>query len=315
MQAGQDFRVINIAANEGDPADSPAGLAPVTIVKLRGDLSQNRIALTPDEVERALMRNRPFVKQELRADMVMVNYDGESPAVEEFLQRGRGEELWWVHESKEPPDVMNCRELRVIMGEGANPKNFFGLLYHLLMRRMTSAEAPNTEGAGQPEDEFSWLYGTSQQQVKPEENRAAFLEGEIRRALRQIYELEQRLVPGEEDPALVDQLDYQCRAVAERQDELRSLDENKARILGALDSLVNSVRATDQVSLSTAEFLIEQVQTIRHQFEKNQPDHVVTGAALCGALAVCQRLPRSIADRSVLRELGAFVPGYNAARS
>ncbi len=81
----REYQSISLASEEDRISFVPGDTARFLIIKLHGDLQQQKVVVSPEEIEETLGRHRTFVKGELAGNMVMVGYNAESGPVEKWL--------------------------------------------------------------------------------------------------------------------------------------------------------------------------------------------------------------------------------------
>lgn len=165
LQAGYDYHVTSLGvsptrtdAPEDLPSDWGEHARHIHIVKLFGDLAQEQINITPEEIDGALRSQRRYVKSELEGDIVMVGYNLESKPINEWLKhtgRRRGQ-LWWVAGDWEPQSDFHewAQQLRPVTGRAGRPEEFFGQLKLRLMRR--HAPEPSSDYGGEGRRPEGW---------------------------------------------------------------------------------------------------------------------------------------------------------------
>jgi len=134
LKQGEDYLVATFALREEPTlaAIQRSGKTPIRILKLHGDLSGSRVAITPDEIERHLGPQRAAVKGNfLSGEIVLAGYSFESQPINEWLAWTQGV-LWWV--SPDHPDQEHVGPLEAahtinyVDGSNADPKELFGIL-------------------------------------------------------------------------------------------------------------------------------------------------------------------------------------------
>jgi hypothetical protein len=140
----------------------------------------------------------------------------------------------------------------------------------------------------------------------PDEDEAELLEGQILRAKRLLVALQRSSPSGKVDAALSKQIEYQMRQIAELQDRFRALKGNREKVLGWVDSMVQSVSTSATVEPTTKSFLKLQSDLLHAQFQSPNPDHAVIGALLSAVTTIGSRL--DVVDNDMLRALAEFAP-------
>ncbi len=303
---GSDFVVLNVA----DPsADVESDAVRFSIIKLHGDLTRSNALLTESEIQRALARSRVrnVVGQEVKGDVVLFGYTGESPPLEALLQKSHGE-LWWIGDR--PPDDSHARQfsairdLRIIAGDDGAAQNFFSRLYDRLIRRPAQRamqQIPTIEGA-EP-----LTFAAEVASAPPVDEGEDYLNGQLRRAKRQLAELRQ-MSGGETEPAVAAQIRYQAQVITKIEDQLRALPPNRKKLLDAFEMISTSVAATPDTDAAIKDFLRSQHDCVVLQFGRAEPNHALISAAVTAALAIGERLGPQVVEASVLRDLALFAP-------
>lgn len=323
---GADFEVTNFGLASPQPSrratdpscDTPR--EPVSIVKLHGDLDGARLMVTPGQVEESLKSRRRAAQQELKGDLVMVGYDGESPLLSEWLTSYRKRELWWVSAGPWRPDIASWGDDVInISGEAGSPAAFFSQLALRLLRlpalkaqRQGEAEAALYESAAQFDDGITL----------PEDDEAVLLEdlrGQIRRVQASLFGLEQKASPDERPRSLQVQIDYQKQQIVTLEDKLRSLATSGPRLISLLQTIADNLEGTlndpelgQRVGNATVEFLRHQVEAVRDQYSAGEPNQQIISAAVGAAAILAERLSVEFGPRVVkaeeVRDLASFVP-------
>jgi hypothetical protein len=323
LRNGIDFQVIVVSVPQSDrPQPTLIPDAPITLIKLHGDLGQSELPVTDAEIESAVRSQRRLVKEELTNEILMVGYEFESPPVEHWLGKMSGAPVWWISQEQPPQDrvapIQAVREVRYVAGEEASPENFFGQLVNLLLRlpvitalntsleEFTSAlpEAPADEAYG---DVGSYLATSPGDDVEVE-----LLKSQLHRSQAVKRQVERSLPTGESDPQIAAQLEYQRKQVSELEDQLRAKTQH--RILELVSELSSSIdRALGNpdsgVDPDTAAFFKEQAGAVERETSKPSPNQHVLSAAIGSIVVLGDRLGRGVVSSNLLSELSSFAPG------
>jgi len=329
-----DFEVINfgltsrpdemsVARTTAYDASPDRVQEPISIVKLHGDLAEGQLMITPPQIEQALKSRRSETKQELRGDMVMVDYKFETPLLHHWLNSYRKRELWWVSaEPERQNDIQSWGEdIAYIDGELGKPQEFFSQLALRLLR------LPALQSQRQASD-FSLQREMNQSaepapaiELLPEDETvlAEDLRGQIRRVQASLYSLEQKASPDERPASLQAQIDYQKQQIVVLEDRLRSLSSSKPRLLELLETFTASLQValddpnTEQlVSDATVKFLRNQYYAVKEQYSTSTPNQQIISAAVGAAAILAERLYVELGSDVVkpeeVRDLASFVP-------
>ncbi|HTM52367.1 MAG TPA: hypothetical protein VL285_26910 [Bryobacteraceae bacterium] len=145
-EEGSQYHVIRLSPSQPASKPDPDAEAPVTIVKLHGDLANPELIGSPDMIDVALRYNRSFVKSGLAGDIVCVGYEFECEPLMDWLRRSQGSELWFAHEK--PPSLEplrpfeTLRKVRTMVGPDAEPGLFFAHLFDALLDNPRSTGLP-----------------------------------------------------------------------------------------------------------------------------------------------------------------------------
>lgn len=327
LRSAGDYRRIVLSGHSHDispPDDPPFDPNPPTIIKLHGDLGQAQVAVTPEEVERAVMSQRRLVKGELMGDIVMVGYEFESPPIEGWLERSHAGRIWWVAPERPDPVQMNRmeaeREITYVDGDAGEPEMFFGMLVELLLRRpvlkalQTSVDemASVKEAGGDVWTEIAGMPISSLDVGPDEDIELELLQGQLQRSEVSRRTVEQTLGPGERNPRAKTQIDYLSQRSADLEGRLRMRTQD--RLLRLMHKVADEVsRASsdpalaERVDPSIEAFLREQVSAVERESSKSAPNQDVVSAAIGAMIVLGQRLPNILPD-SVVSELSQYGP-------
>ena len=317
----KDFQVVGPGSR--DRATSSISLdrpgPRVAILKLHGDLARREVAITPEEIERALKPMRRPVKAELAGEIVMVGYLFESGPVNRWLRWTPGV-LWWV--SEEPPDPQQIgpfaekRKVIRVHGENARPEALFGQLGYLLQRRpvlklRTDAEQALVEPS--PERRLDAEPLVPKRIPGDDYSDAEYLQGQLRRSQGALYSLQQSAIPGEKNAHIQAQIDYQRRQIAELEDQLRGLSESRERVLVLMRQVRDSARdaRTDPNAVS---FLQNQVETVSAEYRRDPPSQLIVSASVDATVVLAERLGPDVVRPELVHELASFAPSASAKR-
>jgi phosphoglycolate phosphatase-like HAD superfamily hydrolase len=294
LAAGRDFGVIVLGLPERK-ADTP-DLPPTTIMKLKGDLGQTQLPVTPDEIEQLLAANRSLLRSELASDMIVVGYEvaatagGEVRGLDHWLARGDGE-MWWVHPEQPPRDVIAPiaahRPITYLSGEeDGDPENFFGQLsLHLIQ-----LPALDALGSGSGVDSLE----------------EQFLRSRIDKAQVTKLAFEQSTAPGDDNTGIEAQIDYQADKVA---DYRRQLRERAPLDVQTIVSRVVSEAQQAGADPATLDFLNQQSQLVTREFASPSPNQRLVSAGLTAMSSVVDGLDPGV-SRDLRTELRKVAAGY-----
>ncbi|MFC1878609.1 SIR2 family protein [Chloroflexota bacterium] len=315
MWQGKDYHVLSLGRSEELPgrSRSTSSETPLVVIKLHGDLAQQQVAITPDEISDALEPQRAFVKGEISGDMVMVGYNFESEPLISWLSYVPGE-LWWVNQ--EPPDddrmenIEESRTMRYISGEPARPQAFFTQLTYLLFQPQSSqAQYSFEEPAWIPaaskglEDEL--ILSGDLQEI--EYSDIEFLQTQLQRGRAVLRNLEQTVVPGERSVQVQSQIEYQRGQVTQLEDQLRNLDDNRQMLIELMSNVQSAVEKSSK-DPNTVEFVQTQVNSVVAEYHREQPNQTIVSAAVGATLVLAERLDDDVVDAGLVDKLASFAP-------
>ncbi len=326
MAEERDYQVIVPGQKESLPwrqQKTDVSDAPVHIIKLHGDLAQQQVSFTREEISDALEPQRAYIKGELSGDLVMVGYQFESEPLNQWLSWVPGV-LWWVSAAAPDEDrmepILERRRVNWVQGDRARPELFFGHLVWFLPRQPGQAEAPLRPSAGQDEAAQPVSRGgeaAPSKGVAEDYSDVAYLQAQLQRSQALLQTLEQALAPGEKNVPLEMQIEYQRRQVAILEGQLRNLEPYRTRLLELVQRLGQSVqRATEQdaVDGDAASYLAGQVQSIEWQYHQEKPNQSIVSAAISAAVVLVERLDVEAIDHQVVEELAAYAPSVLGRR-
>jgi SIR2-like domain len=309
--------VVLVGSRADDTAIAGASDERITIVKLHGDVSQDRVALTPEEIAEALDPQRTLLERELHHDLVLVGFDpAESEPFTKQLAQGRGD-LWWVApEAPEPAalaDIASVRDVMYLHGASGSPEMFFGELSLLLI------QMPTVNAMKKPLEELetpSAAPGTSVlADTSPPDDLETFereyLIGQLRRCEVVLRQLESQAAPTDTSDRVARQIEYQKREIATLEARLRGLSRVRKHIMEILKGIERDAakvaRSSNDETVVTAKYLHDQIAEVRKQYRRRGPNEDVVSAALGATMLLADRLD---VRPELVRELGHF-----AARS
>lgn len=300
-----DYRVTTFGRH---PISSSTGgdTTDVThIVKLHGDIARDVVHLTPDQVERALNESKPFIKAELRGDLIMVGYTFDDEPINRWLTHSRDRELWWV--APEPPHdpaqfATWTNEPHLITGDEGRPPIFFAQLAPRLLQ----------PGQYDDEEELPVVQGLESVAGKIADSLTTALQSEIRRAQDMLYSLEQEAPPELRPKSVQAQIAYQKRHASRLEEKMRTLPEVKPRLLELVSLIGASVQRAGRIERDVQQYLDAQIDTVRREMEKDQPNPFLVSASLGATLTLADRLSTEygaeVVDPEHVRELAGFAP-------
>jgi hypothetical protein len=275
------------------------------IVKLHGDLARDAAPITPDEIDRSLRAGRAWIK-DLRGDLIMVEHRPGSDIVDRWLSYSPDRELWWVS-SKESSEFRQWTngEPMVITGEMGRPQLFFQQLGMRLLH--STPEETDEEAVG----------GRSLESAR-ESPMADSLWNELLRSQSVLYSLDQEARPSDRPQQVQVQIDYQKKHISRLEDRIRSLPEERGKVLSSVQRIVDCIEdhgpgilertILDDVSA----FAASQRDIVEQELSKEQPNQILVSASLGATLAIADRLfteygPKLVSAEDV-RGLASLVP-------
>lgn len=296
-----DFRVTTFGSRRASTgADRDAPQPPLThLVKLHGDLAQNRVHFLPEDVERALHESRHWIKSDLKGDIVMVGHILSDDPVDTWLAHSPHRELWWVAEAPpEKPERVHgwTDDYHEVSGEIGRPQVFFTQLVLRLLRAPASKrESAATDAALTTEG----------------------LQQELSRSMALLYNLDQEGIAGERPSNVQAQIDYQKRLISKLEDRIRSLPGVWPQVVGLVRKIGEDVRRY-QGDKSTAalggvaDFLGSQVGLLEAELEKEAPDQILVSGLLGATLTMADRIAtefgHQVVDPADVKRLADFAP-------
>ena len=314
-----DYTVVMLGAKSTRDAldrlsEADAAAIPPLIVKLHGDISQEEFSVTPEEIDRAVYAARRFIGLELQSEFVIVGYEGESAPLNDWLGRV-STKVWWVH-TESPGAMSGVHDLTWLQ---LSPADFFTVLApQLLTLRATTAATPPSAREKSPQAPFKGVTSfevTSQPLQARPQSENELLTQEIDRLLSEAQALEQG--PTSTGTALQrqEQIAQRRRRIRELEDQLRALPTAREEILNVLERVQQSVNeagqqpdSLDSLDPETIKYFTGQVDTLREQYQSNQPNAHVVSAALGATLVIANRLGPGVIDPEDVQALASFGP-------
>jgi hypothetical protein len=306
-----NYQVISLGKgtnpDDGWDSGSPSSRF-VRIFKLHGDLAQQQVHITPEQITAALEPQRMLVKGELRGEIVMVGYTFESPPIDHWLTLTRGE-VWWV--SEEPPDpariapIILERPVNQITGPAASPSEFFGVLEATLLEPTTSGPLTVAEIA----DPGDVSFATAPQMDK----QVDLLRTRISRSQTVLYNLEQQVAPSERDLPVQQQIDYQRGQLVMLEDKLRELPPSSEQVTSLIRQVVEAAEQAG-VDERTLSFVRGQLATVEGEQGSDQANQHVVAAAIGATVVVAERLGPDVVRSDLVQQLAAYVPSVSTWR-
>ena len=309
----KDYQVISLglqtdrdqAINKRAPYSHSDLDGMITIVKLHGDLAQNQVAITREEIADALEPQRYFVKGELAGDLVAVGYEFESQPLNRWLSWVPGD-IWWVSEAmpsgNDFESIEERRRVQFITGASALPDAFFSQLVYMLWRAPAgSAENGGVVDAARLyEEEGDW-----ESFFKDDYSDSEYIQTQLRRSQATLLSLEQAATPDQRNSqSWQSQIEYQRKRITELEDQLRSLEDNRSQVLDLMQSVSKAARkSADDPNL--AAFLKAQMRSVQREYEREQPNQAIVSAAIGATLTLAERLE---VDKNILDNLAKFAP-------
>jgi len=314
LRRGRGYEVATVGSSQGPrgPAASHTDDT-ILIVKLHGDLGQSQVYVTTEEIEATLKPQQYLLKGELTRDVVVVGYQFESEPLNQWLSQTAGREIWWV--SPDDPDPARIGPIdatqRVIRihGPSAQPDAVFGHLDLMLLR------LPAVESMTRPLEQYgdslevgSYASGSTGIAAWSDDDVAAeYIRGQLRRCREVLYSLESAVTPGDVNPQLRAQIEYQRRQIAELEDRLRALKVFRPRVVELVEQFAEAAERADLDS-DTLGYLRSQVKAIKNEYARDAPNQHVMSAAIGATVVLAERLCPEIASSELVRELLSFAP-------
>jgi hypothetical protein len=314
FRPGSTYEVINLGTDRSPPPDwetSGSSTRLVRIFKLHGDLAQQVVNVTAEEIAAALEPQRMLVKGELRGDIVMVGYKFESPPIDHWLTLTSGE-IWWV--CQEPPDpnrldpIAAVRPVNMIVGATGAPNEFFGILEATVLQ-----PAPVTPPAATAEA-VDFAAGAGAEPAVAVIDQADLLRTRISRSQAVLYSLEQQVAPSERNLPTQQQIDYQRGEIVKLEDKLRELSPEIADIEHVTSLIRQVVEAAERASVDegTLAFLRSQLAVVAAEQASPQPNQNLVSAAIGATLVLAERLGPEVAQPELIQDLASYVTGASA---
>jgi hypothetical protein len=301
---------------------------PVQIIKLHGDIAQKKVSITPDEIEEALYSQLMLIKGKLKGDLVMVGYDFECDPIEEWLVKSKShrDELWLVNSELPQPPQANptewAQQVIYIKGEAAKPESFFNQLSLRLLRMPVLESMSKSLDEYQEETAFDFASPVGIANRLPIDNDTLLVRdliGRIKSRQIALSALEQTTDMDSRNVQLQAQIDYERKTIANLEDQLRDLPGSRERLIRLLERLVGTLQplgqSDDSASLleqGTIDFLQSQLEAIKSEFNRDQPNHHIISAAVGAAILLAERLcvesEGTLVEPEDLRELVSFAP-------
>lgn len=304
MRRDQDYQVV-VLLPPGEAAPDPPQTAPVSVIKLQGDLLSSWLPDSND-IELALHANRSLIKGELQQDVIVVGHRVAGAGIDGWLARADGNESWWVHPERPDPASMGSIEssqhVHYVEGADGEPESFFGqLATHLL--RLPAVRVLSGTGDGT-------LPGDDDSDLADDVIAQEFYKGRIEMAQVAKYAFQRSTGSGGPSPAMQAQIDYQSERVAGYGTEYLQ-DATTPQPHEILEQLAGEISAADG-DPSVPAFLTTQAAVVRQQLSGDEPNRLVILAALQAASTVCQSVPATtIAIADLVEQLNLCVLAFS----
>jgi hypothetical protein len=319
----RDYEVISLGTDQSRRSmlrsryDTEAA---ITLIKLHGDPAQLKVALSPDEIEQVLRAQQYMVKGELSQDMVVVGYAFESEPVNRWLRWTPGD-LWWA--SEEPPGgeqigaLAEKRPIHYIQDSSGRPEEFFGVLLTVLksmaLHRDELEVSAQHEVAGA--DRSRWPQASEEAPPskipKPtaEDLEKQYVQQQLQSSRAVLSSLElQAATKGGTDLSLKVQIDYQQQQIAQLEARLRELSYSGTDVVELMRRITSSVRRAGG-DAGAVSFLAKQANTVKKEYERDDPNQDVVSAAIGATVYLAGRLGPSLVDPEAIAKLGSIAPG------
>jgi len=286
---------------------------PIKIVRVYADPTSSEPTIMEEALEDALEPERATTKEGRTGGVLVVGYEFECEAINQLLPRLPGE-LWWVSEEFPGRGVETGARSRTVMitGDSARPDAFFSQLGLQLLRRPVVEAMTKSIDDDYPEEIAE--VGEPEQRDEIDSALPAeetievdLLQDQSRRQEAMLYDLEQKLVVGEESPGLKAQIKYQRDKMFEVEDELRELRYSGPMVISLMNEITRSAKRAD-ADAGAVSFLRKQVNTVKAEYNRDLPNQEVVSAAIGGMVLLAGRLSKDAVDPQLLRELGSIAP-------
>ena len=286
MRRDQDYQVV-VLLPPGEAEPDPPLAAPVSVIKLQGDLLSSWLPDSND-IELALHANRSLIKGELKQDVIVVGHRvaGGGAGIDRWLARADGDESWWVYPERPDPASMgpieSSQQVHYLDGPDGEPESFFGQLATHLLRLPAVRVLSGTGDGTLPGDDADLPDDLIAQE---------FYKGRIEMAQVAKYAFQQGTGSGGPSPAMQAQIDYQSERAAGYGTEYLQ-DTTTPQPYEILEQLAGEISAAGG-DPSVPAFLTTQATVVREQMAGDEPNRLVILAALQAASTVCQSVPAS----------------------
>jgi hypothetical protein len=307
-----DYRVTTFGASRiSSGSDNEQGRPPLThIVKLHGDLAQNTVLVTPEQIDEALRRSMQWIKSDLAGDIIMVAHivDPADP-IDRWLSHSHQRQLWWVDRGGPPPDISRWgSDVHAIGDELGRPGVFLSQLA-LRLLRAPDTNAPDAAAAPLTLEDM----GTS-----PGDSTTGAVENEILRNQSVLYNLQQESTARERPPQLQAQIIYHKRVITKLEDRLRADTDTQGRIVHAFEAVIDAARRAAAMTDAPADMqgVVTHLERLRtdlvEAFARPEPNQFLVSAALGAALAIADRLLSEFGTELInpedVKRLAGFMP-------
>jgi hypothetical protein len=266
LRANSHFNVDEAKASLGSDV-SPS-------VRDRGGISVVRLfGLAPDDPLMAdWLRRAIGIPDAPPVDLIMVGYEYESPALQRWLSKQGGGDLWWASEVPLVSGRLGWSgETHELAGDAGRPDTLFGQLSLLTLRLPTINLLNRADPSAAPSDDVDWLnrqYVQNQlQQVKV-----------VKRAI------EASTPAAGADAAVTSQLAYQRQEIGRLEGELRVPVNAAGQLLDRFKAARSRVQDSGDergggVDPDTVSFIENQIQVLEKELTKTEPSQLVLAAA------------------------------------
>ena len=298
LRRGVDYDVVSLSdtlSSRTAPKMAPPPQAAIHIIKLHGDLAGNQAAITPEQIQ-ATLQPQSAMKVEFMGDILVVAYDFDSPPINNWLTRTRGELVWVSveHSGEQIASIEQARSVRHVEGISAHPKSFFGLLA-MLIGDLTQPVKPQPPAYDQGEEALD----------------AAYLRDQIKRSLSVLASLESGIAPNMANDQIQAQIAYQRKTVRALEEQLRALSSSRSRI----NTLVADILATLQAAKAndrTLSHLQQQAGVLAAELGQGEPNEDVVSAAIAAVAVLGARAGATTVQTGQIAELVSFAPSLRS---
>lgn len=313
-----EYDLISLASEESRLQSFPeSNDKKFLIVKLHGDLEEQTVVITPQEIEETLHLHRRFVQGEMAGSMLMVGYNSESGPIETWLTWTSGP-LWWVnpeipgYERRER--IEQTRMVVYITGSAARPYAFFDSLSSLLNILELDWVDPD-------QDPYSYLLKESElpddptpmagtlESAKPAApvGKEEQLQDQIQQSYAVLSDLEiENLATGEDNEKVQENLERKKEEIVELENQLRELTYSQHVVVELLKQ-VSEAAAQNSTDAGSVVFFETQNELLDDEYQRSQPSQDVIAATISAVTIMARLLGHNVIDEHLLDKLASTV--------